>query len=97
MTYDDDLHNKVILIKPEVFKPEYQRATWQYQLCTGGFGASPHSRGTACYCINLYNGKEDRFERQDVLGVVDREQLPDWAKEGLKQAEKQRKHDREAR
>ena len=97
VTYDDDLKNKVILIKPEVFKREYQRATQQYQLCTGGFGASPNSRGSACYCVNLYSGKEDRFERQDVLGIVSKDQMPEWVKDGLKRAEKQRKHDREAR
>ena len=44
ITSDDDLNGKVILIKPEVLRREYQRATHQYQFCTGGFGASPNSR-----------------------------------------------------
>ena len=97
LTYEDDLNGKVVVLKPDVLKKEYQRATRQYQLVTGGFGASPNSRGSACFCTNLYSGKRDRFERWDVLGVVDREDLPDWAKEGLQRIEQERKRNREER
>ena len=97
LTYEDDLNGKVVILKPDVLKKEYQRATRQYQLVTGGFGASPNSRGSACFCTNLYSGKRDRFERWDVLGVVDREDLPDWAKDGLQRIEQERKRNREDR
>ena len=97
VTSDDDLNNKIILIKPEVFKREYQHATHQYQLCVGGFGASPNSRGSAVYCVNLYSGETNRYERSDVLAIVEREQLPEWAKDGLKRAEKQMDKSEEAR
>lgn len=97
LTYEDDLSGKVVVLRPDILKKEYQRATRQYQLVTGGFGASPNSRGTACFCTNLYSGKRDRFERQDVLGIVDREDLPDWAKEGLRRIEQEKKRNREAR
>ena len=97
MTYEDDLNGKVVVLKPDVLKKEYQRATRQYQLVTGGFGASPNSRGSACFCTNLYSGKRDRFERWDVLGIVDREDLPDWAKDGLQRIEQERKRNREDR
>ena len=90
VTSDDDLNGKVILIKPEVFKREYQHATHQYQLCVGGFGASPNSRGSAVYCKNLFSGETNRYERRDVLAIVEREQMPDWAKAGLKRAEKEK-------
>lgn len=97
LSYEDDLNGRVVVIKPNVLKREYQRATHQYQLVTGGFGASPPSRGSACYCTNLYSGKTDRFERRDVLGTVDREDLPEWAKEGLHRIEQAKKRNREAR
>ena len=97
LTYEDDLNGKVVVLKPDVLKKEYQRATRQYQLVTGGFGASPNSRGSACFCTNLYSGKRDRFERWDVLGIVAREDLPDWAKEGLQRIEQERKRNREDR
>lgn len=97
VSYDDELKGKVIVIRPDVLKREYQRATRQYQLCTGGFGASPNSRGSACFCTNIYSGQESRFERRDVLGIVPEDQMPDWVKENLNRLEKQRKRDRDAR
>ena len=96
--YDDDIKGKVIVIRPDVLKREYQRATRQYQLCIGGFGASPHSRGSACFCTNIYSGEENRFERRDVLGIVYEDQMPDWVREKLKTVNHQRERkEREAR
>ena len=79
----DDLHGKVIVIKPEVLRREYRAAAHQLKLCTGGFGASPNSRGSACFCTDLLTGKESRFERRDVLGTMEPDKLPQGAKDGL--------------
>lgn len=57
ITGKDDLNGKVIVIRPEVLRREYRRATNQVKLCTGGFGASPNSRGSACFCKDVYSGK----------------------------------------
>ena len=88
ISYDDDLNGKVIVIKPEVLRPEYRRATSQLKLCTGGFGAYPHSRGSA-----IYTGRQSRFERSDILGVLEPEHQPKWVQHSLlvlQQAEKQK-------
>ena len=93
ITGKDDINGKVIVIKPEVLRREYRRATNQVKLCTGGFGASPNSRGSACFCKDVDSGKESRYERRDVLGVLTPEQRPEWVKYGLesiKQTEKQK-------
>lgn len=96
--YNDDLHNKVVILKPDALRREYRVATHQILFCTGGFGASPRSRGSACYCVNLYTGETDRYERMDVLGTMSVDQLPQWAKLGLEQyQQKQRNKAREAR
>lgn len=87
---DDDLNGKVVVIRPEILRREYRRATNQVMLCDGGFGASPNSRGSACYCVNLYTGKTSRFERRDILGVLKDEQIPKWAQHGL-QIQRERK------
>ncbi len=90
ITHADDLNNKVVVIKAEILRPEYRSIGHQLKLCNGGFGASPNSRGSACFCTDLRTGKESRFERWDILGVLDESALPQWAKEGLasiKQAE----------
>ena len=94
---DDRIKNKVVVIRADVFKPEYQIATKQLQLCTGGFGAEPNSRGSACFCTNLYSGKESRFERSDILGVIEKDDLPDWAKERLDAVQKEIAHRRKER
>ena len=87
---EDSIKNKVVVIRADVFKPEYQIATMQLQLCTGGFGCVPHSRGSACFCTNLYSGKESRYERRDILGVIEKDKLPDWAKERLEAVQRER-------
>ncbi|CDB30070.1 putative uncharacterized protein [Firmicutes bacterium CAG:137] len=101
ISYDDDLHGKVIVIKPEVLRPEYRRATSQLKLCTGGFGAYPHSRGSAVFCTEIYTGRQSRFERRDVLGVLEPENHPKWVQHYLlvlQQNEKQKQaSDKEAR
>lgn len=85
LSADDSLVGRVVVIRAEVLRPEYQVSTYQLRLCTGGFGAYPRSRGSACFCKNLINGKEGRFEREDILGTIAPEQLPLWAREKLKE------------
>lgn len=101
ISYDDDLNGKVIVIRPEVLRPEYRRATSQIKLCTGGFGAYPHSRGSAVFCTEIYTGRQSRFERRDVLGVLEPEKQPKWVQHYLlvlQQNEKQKQaSDKEAR
>ena len=94
-----DLKGKVVVIKPEILRREYRHATCQLHLCTGGFGSHPNSRGSACFCTELYSGKTSRFERSDILGIIAPENLPEWAKhylEVVRQAEK-KAIDREGR
>lgn len=93
--YDQSIDGKVIAIKPEVLRNEYQRADRQLYLVTGGFGASANSRGSAVFCKNLHTDETTRFERRDVMGEVKPDRLPDWAKEKIKdlpEAEKPKKH-----
>lgn len=92
---NDDLHNKVVVIRADVLKKEFQKAAYQYQLVIGGFGASANSRGSACYCTSLFNGETARFERRDILGVVHEDQMPAWVRHGFEQIKKQREKERE--
>ena len=97
ITYKDDLHNRVAVIKPDVLRREYQHATHQLVLVTGGFGASPNSRGSACFCVNLYTGESGRYERQDILGTLNEDQLPKWAQHGLDMYRNKQKTERSDR
>ena len=82
--YSKDINNKVIAIKPESLRPEYQRADRQLHLVIGGFGASANSRGSAVFCKNLHTGHQTRWERSDIMGEVKPECMPEWAKDKLK-------------
>ena len=81
----DDLNGKIVVIKQDVLRQEYRRSTNQLKLCTGGFGAYPNSRGSACYCVDLYSRTTSRYERQDIMGTLREDQLPKWAALGLDQ------------
>jgi hypothetical protein len=80
---DKDLTGTLVVIKPEVLSPEYRSANHQLKIVKGGFGANPNARGNAVFCADLYSGKETRFERYDIAGVIDPGKLPEWAKEKL--------------
>lgn len=90
--YKQSIRDKVVVIKPEAISPEYYAATSQLWLCTGGFGASASARGRTCFCINLHDTeRKESFYRSDIMGTMDPEHLPNWAKVGLgsiQQAEK---------
>ena len=100
INHDDDLNGKIIVIKPEVLRREYRRATNQLKFCTGGFGASPNSRGSAVFCKDLYTGKDSRYERRDVLGTMEPDEFPKWARPEIVQIvqdEKRKEPNKEAR
>ncbi|WP_418790383.1 hypothetical protein [Phosphitispora sp. TUW77] len=85
-----NFENKVVSICPECLRPEYRTADKQLVLATGGFGAHANARGRAVYTINLYSGKESRWNREDILGTLKPEYMPDWAKDRLKQIQAER-------
>lgn len=86
VTFEDSLENKVVVIKGNILRPEFRHAAHQLMLCTGGFGAQPYARGRTCYCISLYDGKKTSYYRSDILGVIEQDKLPKWAKDHLKMA-----------
>lgn len=80
----DDITGKVVAVKPSSLRYEYQRAGCQLILVTNGSGARSYSRGTSVYGVNVFTGRRaGRWERQDVLGEVRPECMPQWAKEHL--------------
>ncbi len=83
ISFKDSIENKVVVIKPEVLRREYRAAIYQIKICTGGFGSYAKARGTSCYCTDLFTGKTERFDRQDILGTVKKENLSEWAKKNL--------------
>lgn len=87
--FSESLQGKVVAVKLAVLRPEYQSADHQLIFITGGNGAHGNSRGTACFCKNLYTGEETRWERYDIQGEVRPEHLPAWAKDRLAEFQKE--------
>lgn len=84
LSHEDDITGKVVAIKPSTLRYEYQRADCQLMLVTNGSGARGNSRGSSVYGVNLFTGRRaGRWERQDILGEVRPECLPQWARDRL--------------
>ncbi len=95
---NDDLTNKVVVLKPEILRREYQNAANQLFYVTGGNGAKPNARGTKIYGYNFSEKKHCYIRRYDVMGVMENGNLPEWAKNNLSEIKVQIKHeDKEVR
>lgn len=78
---DDDLNGKLLVVKPSAIRPECRTPDYQLVIATGGFGCSPHARGRTVFAKSLYNGRNVRWERQDIMGIAKHDKLPQWAQE----------------
>ena len=80
-----DYTGKVLVLSPNTLKEEYWSPENQLWLAQSGFGCSPTARGRSILCTCLGDGEQTRWNRNDFIGVLKDEFLPDWAKESLKQ------------
>lgn len=80
---DQDYAGKVLVLRPDRLREECWSAQNQVWLGECGFGCSPASRGRAVYATCLGDGEEARWNREDFMGVLDEQYLPDWALERL--------------
>ena len=80
-----DYTGKVLVLSPNTLKEEYWSPENQLWLAQSGFGCSPTARGRSILCTCLGDGEQTRWNRNDFIGVLKDEYLPDWAKEALKQ------------
>lgn len=97
ISHDDNIEGKIVVINPDSLRSEYRSQGYQLLLCEGGFGSKPNSRGTACYCTDLFRGRHSRFERYDIIGTVPEDRLPEWAKQGLSRIKQAKAKKHEAR
>lgn len=80
-----DLEDKVVVISHKHLKEEYWSPENQLWIATGGFGCSPTAIGRAVYATCLIDDDRNRWDRNQVLGVLKDEYLPDWAREKLRE------------
>lgn len=79
-----ELRGKVLVMKPSTLKESYWSPENQLWYAEGGFGCSPTASGRAVYATCLGDGENHvRWNREDFLGVLKEDLLPDWAREQL--------------
>lgn len=80
---EQDYSSKVLVLSPDVLREQYWGQEYQLLYAQSGFGCKPHSRGRAVFAVSLMDGETARWDREDFVGVLKEELLPDWAREKL--------------
>ncbi len=83
-----DLTGKIAVLKPERLKDEYKNPDFQLFYCNSGFGCYPTARGRAIFGEFIKDGRNARFDREDFIGLLKPEYLPEAAKKFLANKEK---------
>lgn len=85
---DTDLTKKIVVLKPEILRREYQNGNHQLFYVTGGNGSKPNSIGTKVYGYVLKNKKQFYVRRDEIMGIMDKDKLPEWANKSLAKLER---------
>ena len=80
-----DYTGKILVLSTDTLREACWSPQNQLWLAESGFGCSPTARGRSVLCVCLGDGERTRWNRNDFIGVLKDEYLPDWAKEALKQ------------
>ena len=86
-----DYTGKVLVLSTDTLREACWSQKNQLWLAESGFGCSPTARGRSILCVCLGDGERTRWNRNDFVGVLKDEFLPDWARESLKQYQTQEK------
>ena len=79
--------DQVLVLKPEMLKDEYKTPEHQLFLAEYGNGCRPDAIGRSIFGKFLIDGEKDRYYRQDFLGVLKPDFLPEWAMEKMEALE----------
>ena len=71
----EELRGKVVVLHKGNLQPKYHDIKQRLFRVEGGFGASPHTMGTALYGQFLADGEKCRMEGDDVERLAAEEEL----------------------
>lgn len=75
----NNIEGKLVVVKPEYFKPEFRKAKYQIVLATGGFGCDASKMGNAVFVTECCeNPEEYRQERYNLIGEPTEEIIAEW-------------------
>ena len=78
-----ELEGKILVISPARMNDKYKTPEDQLFMATSGFGCSPGKSGRAGYGYFLKDDEHCRWDRNDFIGILKDEFIPDWVKEKL--------------
>ena len=84
---------KVLVLRGDVLKDQYKTPVDQLFLAESGFGCAPGARGRKIFGRCLKDGEETHFQRNEFIGILKMEYLPEWAKEKLNELQQPEKID----
>ncbi len=84
-----DYTGKLLVIRADVLKEECRTPENQLFLASGGFGCSPDSSGRKVLGQFLNDGEKTHFYREDFVGIIDEQHIPQWASEKMEQIQAQ--------
>ena len=65
-----NLVGQVVVLRADVFLPQFQALPRRVWKVISGFGASPVTTGRALICRSLYDGEEARFDGMAVERIA---------------------------
>ena len=75
----DNIEGKLVVIKPDFFKPEFREAKYQLVLAAGGFGCDASKMGNAVFVVECCENPESyRQERYNLIGEPTEEMIAEW-------------------
>ena len=78
-----DYTNKLLILRDTSLKEKYRTPENQLFFASGGFGCAPNKSGRKVFGQFLSDGEKSVFFRQNFIGVIADEHIPDWAREKL--------------
>ncbi len=83
--YNEVYEGKIIVMRPEALKKQYRNIHYQLWLGNSGFGCDPSLTGRAVFATCLLDEEYSEWRRENFLGTIKPEVLPDWARLKLSQ------------
>lgn len=76
-----NLEGKILVINPACLVDKYKTPEDQLFMATSGFGCSPTASGRAVFGYFLKDDERYCWHRENFIGVLKNEFVPDWVKE----------------
>ncbi len=78
-----ELEGKILVISSENLVDRYKTPEDQLFMATSGFGCFPYARGRAVFGYFIKDDERYCWNRNDFIGILKEQYVPDWVKEKL--------------